>query len=201
MASIRQTALRAGQWDWILGWRLGELTVGVIEVGRIGRKFIGFGSRVLASDLAPSDLPSAVEWVDKKTLSRRSDMVTLHVPLTLQTRGLIGAPELGHMKPSATLINTSCGGVGDEASLAQALRGVGLRAAAVDVFCDEPYTGEMPESGNCLITYHMGSMAADCCFRVEYGAACNVVNFFGGETVDQFVPESEYALRHTALGA
>jgi len=195
--------VHAGQWERILGWRLGDLTIGVIGVGRIGRKLIdllsGFGSRVLANDLEPSDLPYAVEWVDKETLYRRSDVVTLHVPLTPQTRGLIGTTELGLMKRSAVLVNTSRGGVVDEASLARALRGRELRAAAVDVFCDEPYAGELAKLDNCLITCHMGAMAADCRFRMEYGAARNVVHFFKGESVDQFVPESEYALRHAAL--
>lgn len=193
----------AGQWDRILGWRLGDLTVGVIGVGRIGRRVIhllsGFDSRILANDLEPRELPSTVEWVDKETLYRRSDLVTLHVPLTPQTRGLIGAPELELMKQSAALVKTSRGGVVDEVSLARALRGAGLRAAAIDVFCDEPYTGALAGSDNCLITCHMGSMAADCRFRMEYGAACNAVNFFKGEPVDQFVPESEYALRRAVL--
>ena len=73
----------AGQWDRILGWRLGDLTVGVIGVGRIGRRVThllsGFDSRILANDLEPRELPPTVEWVDKETLYRRSDLVTQSV--------------------------------------------------------------------------------------------------------------------------
>ena len=189
----------AGQWDRILGWRLGDLRIGVVGVGRIGKTLIhllkGFGGSVLANDLSPSDLPYNVEWVDKETLYRRADIVTLHVPLTPQTRGLIGSAELALMKPSAALVNTSRGGVVDEAALAQALRTMRLRAAAIDVFCDEPYNGELARLNNCLITCHMGSMAADCRFRMEYEAARNVVSFFRGDPLKQFVPEFEYELR------
>lgn len=199
------TLAHAGQWERILGWRLGDLTIGVVGVGRIGKKVIhlltGFGSSVLVNDLTPSNLLHDVEWVDKETLYRRADIVTLHVPLTPQTRGLVGATELALMKPSAALVNTSRGEVVDEASLARALRAMRLRAAAIDVFCDEPYNGELARLNNCLITCHMGSMAADCRFRMEYEAARNVVHFFRGEPVDQFVPELEYELRHAALGA
>ena len=197
------TLAHAGQWERILGWRLGDLTIGVVGVGRIGKALIhllkGFGSSVLANDLRPSDLPQNVEWVDKETLYRQADIVTLHVPLTSQTRGLVGSSELALMKPSAALVNTSRGGVVDEASLARALRTMRLRAAAIDVFCNEPYNGELARLNNCLITCHMGSMAADCRFRMEYEAARNVVSFFRGEPVEQLVPEFEYELRHADL--
>ena len=195
-------AIRRGDWTRLPGRRLGAVTAGVIGVGRIGRRVVrllsAFGARVLANDLAPVPLAERVEWVDKTTLFRAADVVTLHVPLTPSTRGLVGAGELAAMPPGALLVNTCRGGVVDEAALAWALRAGRPAGAAVDVFVDEPYHGELVGLDNCLITAHMGSMAADCRRRMERGAARNVVAFLRGEPLDEAVPASEYAVQAPA---
>lgn len=199
---LANQAVRAGTWQRLLGRRLATVTVGVVGVGRIGRRVIsllgGFGCRVLANDLTPQVLGSTgrhVEWVDLSTLIRESDLVTLHVPLTRRTRHLVGAPELAQMRPGALLINTCRGGVVDEGALATALRDGRLAGAAVDTFTHEPYDGELVDIDTCLITPHMGSMAADCRLRMEVGAATNVVAFLRGEPLDALVPDSEYELQ------
>jgi D-3-phosphoglycerate dehydrogenase len=196
---------QAGQWDRIMGRRLSEVTVGVIGVGRIGRRVIDllapFGGRILAHDLAPSDVPHPrVEWTDFDRIAAESDVLSIHVPLTGQTRGLVDAAVLRRMKRDAVLVNTARGGIVDEAALAEALRAGEIAGAAVDVFQVEPYAGELTSVKNCLVTCHMGSMSEDCRFRMEYDAVSAVVRFARGESVD-LVPASEYALRELAPGA
>ena len=124
---LANAAVRQGVWTRIQGRRLARVTVGVVGVGRIGRRVIrllaAFGARILANDLAPVTLDEPVRWVDKPTLYREADLVTLHVPLTRLTRNLVGAEELAMMQPSAFLINTCRGGVVDEAALARGVAG------------------------------------------------------------------------------
>jgi D-3-phosphoglycerate dehydrogenase len=176
---LANQAVHRGIWQRLQGRRLARVTVGVVGVGRIGRR------------VSPDD---TVTWVDLATLLRESDLVTLHVPLTRRTRHLVGAGELAQMKSDAFLINTCRGGVVDEAALASALRHGRLAGAAVDTFTHEPYDGELVGLETCLITPHMGSMAADCRLRMETGAAQNVVAFLRGDPLDELVPESEYEL-------
>ena len=196
---LANMAIRRGIWKRIPGRRLARVTVGVVGVGRIGRRVIrllsAFGARILANDLTRVPIDEPVRWVDKPTLYRESDLVSLHVPLTRLTRPLVGAAELALMRPGALLINTCRGGVVDEAALATALRKGWLGGAAVDTFADEPYHGELVNVETCLITAHMGSMAADCRLRMETGAAQNAVAFLRGDPLDELVPESEYVMR------
>ncbi len=196
---LANTAIRQGVWTRILGRRLAKVTVGVVGVGRIGRRVIrllsAFGARILANDLAPVALDETVRWVDKPTLYREADVVTLHVPLTRLTRNLVGAEELAMMQPGALLINTCRGGVVNEAALAAALQAGQIAGAAVDTFTHEPYHGELVNVDTCLITPHIGSMSVDCRVRMEDGAARNAVAFLRGEPLDELVPESEYAMR------
>jgi len=196
---LANAAVRRGVWERIQGRRLGLVTVGVVGVGRIGRRVIqllsAFGARILANDLSPVTLDAAVQWVDKPTLYREVDLLTLHVPLTRLTRKLLGEREFTMLRPGALLINTSRGGVVDEGALAVALRDGRIGGAAIDTLADEPYAGELVDVENCLITPHMGSMSVDCRLRMEHGAARNAVAFLRGEPLDELVPESEYAMR------
>ena len=191
--------IRSGVWKRLQGRRLEKVTVGVIGVGRIGTRVIrllsAFRGPVLANDLSPSHLDQPVRWVDKSTLYREADVITLHVPLTHQTRDLIGAEELALMGPDTLLVNTCRGGVVNETALAEALRSGALAGAAVDTFAVEPYHGELVDVDTCLITPHMGSMAADCRLAMEVGAARNVVAFLAGDPLEELVPDSEYEMR------
>ena len=109
--------MRIGTWQRRMGRRLAKCTVGVVGAGRVGSRVIthlagGFsGVRILANDIAAPAMATevAVEWVDKDTLYREADIVTLHVPLTPSTKGLIGEEELASMKINAFLINSSRG--------------------------------------------------------------------------------------------
>jgi D-3-phosphoglycerate dehydrogenase len=136
-----------------------------------------------------------LEWVTKSQLYSQSDIITLHVPLTQATRGLISEREFMAMKPTAVLINTSRGGIVDEAALAAALRSHRLAGAAMDVFEPEPYSGILTNVDECILTCHMGSMSEDCRIAMESEAVEEVVRFIKGEPLRQLVPECEYLLQ------
>ena len=152
--------VKAGEWvTWEPGLMLGRdlhgATVGVVGYGRIGqavgRRLEGFGCAVLAS--------SRNDGVPLPELLERSDFVTLHCPLTPQTRGLIDAEALGRMKPTAYLVNTSRGPVVDTGALAAALHAGELAGAALDVTDPEPLPADHPllEAPNLLVVPHIAS--------------------------------------------
>ncbi len=120
-------------------------TIGIVGYGAIGRaigqRAEALGMRVLAHDTVPQE-----GLVDFDTILRDSDVITLHAPLTEQTRNMIGAAELARMKPGAILINTARGGLVDEQALADALRAGKLGGAGFDVLTEEP-----PRHGNVLL--------------------------------------------------
>ena len=147
------------------GHELRELTVGIVGMGRIGMRVgricnAGFGARVIYNDIVevgPFAFPT--EAVDKDTLWSRSDIVTLHVPLTDQTRGLVCADVLAHLRPSAYLINTARGAVVDTAALSDALLAGRLGGAALDVTDPEPLPASHPlfASESCILTPHVAA--------------------------------------------
>ncbi len=199
-------SLRAGTWSRVMGRRLAGLTVGVIGVGRVGRRLIrllhGFsGVNVLANDIAPDRVfgqSHGVSWVAKETLFREADIVSLHVPLTPETHHLVGREALTAMKPSALLINTARGGIVDEGALASALRERQIAGAAIDVYESEPYAGALTSLENCLLTCHMGSMSEDCRLQMEQEAVDDVVRFFSGQPLARPVPADEYEVAAVA---
>ncbi|MBI5032974.1 MAG: hypothetical protein HZB51_20830 [Chloroflexi bacterium] len=195
--------MRNGVWHRFMGQRLAEMTIGVLGMGRIGKKVIahlngGFpGVRILVNDLAPDvDFGNAhhVRWTDKETIFREADIITLHLPLTPLTKNLIGAREIEMMKPSALLVNTARGNMIVEHDLATALKSGRIAGAAIDVFEREPYSGELATLDRCILTCHMGSMSQDCRARMEIEATEEVIRFLRSEPLRQLVPESEYAL-------
>lgn len=140
--------------------RLNGSTVGVIGLGRIGRRVAelaaAFGARVLGYDPIVSTVDAPVIRVGLDELLRESDFVTVHVPLSDQTRHLFDAATLSAMKPGAALVNTSRGGVVRQAALVEALDAGRLAAAALDVFEQEPLPAENPLRGrdNVILTPH-----------------------------------------------
>jgi D-3-phosphoglycerate dehydrogenase len=208
LALLRKTAfvdrrLRRGEWNRLIGRRLANVTVGVIGVGRVGRLVIQHlqafkPRRILINDIAVDDgfaKQNGCVWMDKQTIFREADVITLHIPLTPQTRGLIGTTELEMMKSDAILINTSRGPIVDEAALATALGARPNFSAAIDVFKQEPYNGPLASFENCLLSCHMGSCTDDCRLEMEMQAAMEVVRYFRGEPFATPVPESEYLLQ------
>jgi D-3-phosphoglycerate dehydrogenase len=204
LALLRKTPtvdreIRDGAWHRRIGRRLGLMTVGIIGVGRIGKLVIGhirnWSPRILANDLirdSEFSKHSGCVWTDVDTIYRDADIISLHVPLTAQTRRMIGKRELDMMKPDAILINTARGELVDEAALAETLRRRPAFSAALDVFEEEPYTGELAALDNCILSAHMGSATRDCRLRMELEAAQEVVRHFRNEPFGIPVPEEEY---------
>ncbi len=131
---------------------LDALTAGVVGGGRIGRavmaRLLPFVAHILTYDPFLDSAPDGVERVDSlDELLRRSDIVTLHMPLTPETRGMIGARELGLLPDGAIVVNVSRGGLIDEAELRVALEGGRLAGAALDVFAPEPPPPDSPILG------------------------------------------------------
>jgi D-3-phosphoglycerate dehydrogenase / 2-oxoglutarate reductase len=204
---VANLELHGGHWHRHMGRRLAEVTVGIIGTGRIGgrvlRRIPAFGTpRVLVNDLKPDPklVPDLkLEWVDKDEIYRAADVISLHVPLTRQTRNMIGRAQLLQMKPDALLINTSRGGIINEQELAEVLKSGHLGGAAIDAFTHEPYTGELASIPRCLLTAHMGSMSVDCRARMEIEATEEAVRFLTAQPLRSAVPEDEYEAQAATL--
>lgn len=200
--SVADRCIRGGVWERIMGERLANLTIGIIGTGRVGSRVLrhlqGFSpKRILVNDLKPDfNLYSLyhAEFCEKETIYREADIITLHVPMTRLTRGLISAREIEMMKKSVVLINTSRGGIINEADLYEALKAKRIAAAAIDVFEKEPYAGPLATLDNCFLTCHMGSCSKDCRSAMEIQATEEVVRFIRGEPLKSLVPETEYDL-------
>jgi phosphoglycerate dehydrogenase-like enzyme len=157
----------AGGWRQHIGGYLTGRTVGIVGCGHIGKDLVSllkaFECPILANDIL--DFPDFyaafdVEAVDLDTLLRRSDVVTLHVPLNSSTRGMLDARRLALLKPTAVLINAARGGLVDEIALKHMLRANRLAAAAFDVFAVEPPSDqELLSLPNFLVTPHIGGSA------------------------------------------
>jgi len=148
------------------GVQLNELTIGILGMGRVGRRVgkiaaNGFDMRVIYNDLfdVQSQLKFPATAVDKPTLFRKADIITLHVDMKPGNEHLVGTPLLALMKPTAILINTSRGEVLDDTALAAAIREKKIAGAAIDVFDPEPPKADYPLLGldNVLLTPHMAA--------------------------------------------
>lgn len=148
------------------GVQMNEMTIGILGMGRVGRRVghvaaNGFGARVIYHDLLDvrSHLTFPATAVDKPTLFREADIVTLHVDMRPGNEHLVGAPLLSLMKPTAILINTSRGEVLDDDALAAAIREKRIAGAAIDVFAPEPPRADYPLLGfdNVLLTPHVAA--------------------------------------------
>jgi phosphoglycerate dehydrogenase-like enzyme len=174
-------SLKAGGWQIGLGSNLRGKTLAVVGLGNIGKEIarigLAFGMKVIAwSQNLTEEKASAAgaTLVDKPTLFREADIVTVHLVLSHRTKGLIGAPELALMKPTARLINTSRGPIVDEAALIEALQAHRIAGAAVDVFGVEPLPSDHPfrKLQNLLATPHIGYVTEDL-YRTVYGDAAD----------------------------
>ena len=191
-------ALHAGAWDLFrmedhLGLDVHGATLGLVGYGQIGRavarRAAGFGMRVLHHDPAAPAGPSGSSLDGPSTsvalpqLLAQSDIVSLHVPLTDATRHLIGPAELRVMKPTATLINTSRGGVVDEAALLRALDEGTLHSAGLDVYAREPRgadVADLTSRPGLFALPHIGSATEATRAAMVDLAVDNVLDVLGG---------------------
>lgn len=204
---IANLQMHHGQWHRHFGRRLAEVTVGIIGTGRIGtrvlRRMRGFGTpRILVNDTLPNQQLGRefkLEWVTKEEIYREADLISLHVPLTPLTKDMIQREQLLMMKPDALIVNTSRGGIINEHDLAEVLKMGHLGGAAIDVFEEEPYSGELATIERCLLTSHMGSMSVDCRVRMELEATEEAVRFLTGKSLLSLVPPEEYEVQRRGM--
>jgi phosphoglycerate dehydrogenase-like enzyme len=162
------------------------LTVGYVGMGRIAQavaeRLAGFAVRGLFFDPAVPSFPG-LEAVSFEQLLGEADVVTLHIPLTPQTRHLIGAGELARMKRGSYLVNTARGGLVDEAALVRALHDGALAGAALDVFETEPLPAGHPLMGfsNVVLTPHISAGTRDALVTKMTALFANVERFYRGE--------------------
>jgi D-3-phosphoglycerate dehydrogenase len=178
--------VRAGKWSGFVKAhplrRVSELTLGLVGLGRIARatarKMAGFRLRILAADpyLPPAAVEPGVEIVSLEQLLRESDLVSVHVPLLPETRGLLNEASFRLMKPTAIVVNTSRGPVIDEAALIRALREKWIGGAALDVVEEEPLALGSPlrEFDQVILTPHSAADSSDSLQHVRRTAMASV---------------------------
>lgn len=158
--------MRQRKWTRPTGGLLSACTVGLVGFGNIGQRVAnilhGFGACVLAHDSRAESLSTAnVTLASFEQILKTSDIVSLHIPYTLQTRHLLNRETLGLMKKGSILVNTARGGLVDEDALADALSSGSLAGAALDVYETEPYTGRLTTLDTVVLTSHTGSCARE----------------------------------------
>lgn len=189
--NIYRTAnqLKQGIWNKNGGRQLSGKTVGIIGLGFIGKEVVRllqpFGCRILVNDLLDQKEyyeKYGLEDVDKETLMRESDIVTLHVPFDDSTENLIDADALARMKPSAILINSARGGIVDEDALRAALLGGVIAGAAIDAYVEEPPTDhDLLSIENLICTPHIGGNAEEAVLNMGNSAIDHLIEFFKKE--------------------
>jgi phosphoglycerate dehydrogenase-like enzyme len=181
-------ATREGRWQTSVGLGLNGKTLGVLGLGTLGSRAARVGRAFEMEVLAWSQnltaeraAPVGATLVPKDELLARSDFVSIHLVLGERTRGLIGARELGLMKRSAYLVNTSRGPIVDEAALIRALQDGTIAGAGLDVFDEEPLPLEHPfrRLPNTAITPHLGYVTEET-YRVFYGQALEDIKAYLG---------------------
>jgi len=194
-------ALKAGRWQPTVGHVLRGKTLGIVGYGRIGGVLAGyakaFGMNVLAwgrERSAERARKDGIEMAaDKNMLFERCDVVTLHVRLTPETRGLVTAADLARMKPTAMIVNTSRAGLIEPGALAAALKAGRPGFAAVDVYEEEPLLNpdypllKMP---NVVCTPHLGYVALDGYERIFGRAFDQILAYLEGKPINMINPEA-----------
>jgi D-3-phosphoglycerate dehydrogenase len=188
-----QMQMNAGSWTILTGADLYRKTVGIVGLGRIGRSVVqrlkGFETQILAVTENRDEewaREHGVAHVDLDTLLSLSDVVSLHAPLTPETRMLIDAKALARMKPTAVLVNTARGGLVDDAALLDALKGGRLAGAGLDVYLSEsdPSYSDVTKAlialPNVIATPHSGASTREGLVRTNRIAAQCVVAVLAG---------------------
>lgn len=186
--------LRAGRWKWwgpkqLRGQDVWGKTLGILGMGRIGRAVArrgkGFGMEILYHNRSrdeDAEEELGARYLGLEDLLREADFVSIHTPLTPETRHLIGAEQLGMMKPSCVLVNTSRGPVIDEGALAGALEEKRIFAAGLDVYEEEPKVHpKLLDLENVVLAPHIGSASIETRDRMAVLAAENVAAVLRGE--------------------
>ena len=180
--TFHNNQMEAGKWKKNMGFLLSGKTLGIIGLGTIGKELVriasGFGFHILAFDEQEDELfakDNDVTYCELENLLKSSDIVTIHLNLSDQTKLLIDKEKVKLMKPEAILINTSRGEIIDENALYEALINSWIGGAGLDVFENEPYTGPLTKLDNVVLTPHIGAYAKEIRIKMEVEAAENLI--------------------------
>jgi D-3-phosphoglycerate dehydrogenase / 2-oxoglutarate reductase len=175
--------IRNNDWSQLRGRLLFGKTLGIIGLGRIGKKIIKlvqpFEMDIYAYDPYPDHdfiLKNNVTLVSLNEILLKSDVVSLHLPLSEKNYHIIGKKELSLMKADAVIINTSRGGLIDEEALVKALKDGQIGGAGIDTFEEEPYCGDLTTLDNVVLTCHMGSAAVETRKEMEMETVSNLIS-------------------------
>ena len=181
-------SVREGAWNRFVGYLLCEMTIGVIGLGRIGKRVVKllqpFEPKIMACDTGPDEAfgkEYGLEWSDAETVFKEADLVTVHIPMNTRNTHFVNRERIALMKTGAFLINTSRGGVVDTDALTDAILQGHLGGAALDVFEDEPYQGPLVDCENAALSAHIGGSARLSRYMMELGAAEDCIRVLQGE--------------------
>lgn len=199
LIAAHQAVLRQS-WDRhpLLGCDLDGLTLGIVGLGRVGSRVarfgqaFGMGIQYYDPYLAAENAPAFARAVSLMELLRTSEVISLHVPLTAETRHLINKNTIEHINMNPILINTSRGPVVCESDLLEALRTGRIAAAGLDVFEREPLPADsaLLAIPQVVLTPHIGATTTDAFDRVSMGAARKVIDFFKRGVTSDALPDS-----------
>ena len=180
--SFHNSRMKTGNWQKTMGSLLSGKMLGIIGLGTIGKQLVnltrGFDLTYLAHDINVDEEFAGrnnVKYCELDELLVQSDILSIHLNLTRDTKNLINFDAFRKIKPGAVLINTSRGEVVNEENLIEALDRKFISAAGLDVFQDEPYTGSLLEYDNVVTTPHIGAYAQEIRERMELEAAHNLI--------------------------
>ena len=176
------------QWQRVTGNLLAGKVVGIIGLGRIGRRVAelvsAFGAKVIAVEPRP-DTGWAGTWgvdlTDLRQLLARADIVSIHVSTSADSRFCLGKEELAMMKPGSWLVNTARGDMVDEAALVAALESGRLSGAGLDVFTSEPYAGPLCDNDRVILSPHQATLTFETRAAMETRAVENLLRYLRGE--------------------
>jgi len=196
--AVSDSAMHRGQWLKPTGDSLGDLHVGIVGAGKIGRRVIEMllaiypGIRISYYDPSVAQIAGAHKS-DLDTIIRETDILSLHIPLMESTKNLLNEQTISQMKPGSYIINTSRGGVVDEKALYDALKREHLAGAALDVFEQEPYKGDLKDLDNCILTSHIGSLTKQVRAVMEQQVVEDVVSFFETKNLSRPLPGYDFS--------
>jgi D-3-phosphoglycerate dehydrogenase / 2-oxoglutarate reductase len=172
-----------GRWEKMMGTNLAGKTAGIVGYGKVGRRVAdilhAFGCTILVYDPFLAVQPEGVRHVHElNIILAESDIITLHVPLTDETRYIISGEAFLRMRPHVMVVNTSRGGLIDEKALAEFLQAHPAAGAYLDVFEKEPYDGILRTLPNVVLTPHVGTFTRQTRVNMEMESVRNVINFF-----------------------
>ena len=180
--TVHHQNLISGRWQKQMGNLLKGKTLGIVGLGTIGKTLVrlvkGFNFNILAFDLFYDNKYAEehkINYCDIDTLLSQSDIVSIHLNLTADTKGIMSKERLNKMKPESILINTSRGEIIDEEILYKALKEKNILGAGLDVFNEEPYSGLLTELDNVVLTPHIGAYAKELRIKMEIEAAENII--------------------------